>query len=243
MLERRASSRVSFPRRRSVDGQKKSPSLPSRRRSVDRVGQGCDKKHPYHKRGAGFLVIKIQEHFQFIPHWYRQGEVRAFVGQYYVVLRTVLRTRTELRRCVARCRHCRIFFLTHPRNAGRRDLGCPFGCKEAHRKRRSIQRSVEYYSTEEGKTKKKIQNGKRGPGEGRADPNHEPVRGRQLERDGILLDVVMVGYVRMVTSLIEGWRVSEDETVEMLVRAMRQHSIARRRRMDYVLAYLKKNAP
>jgi hypothetical protein len=145
---------------------------------------------------------------------------------------------------VSRCRHCRIFFLTHPRNAGRKDLGCPFGCKEAHRKRRSTQRSVEYYGTDEGKTKKKIQNGKRCQGrEGRADQNDETARGRQLERDGIQLDAVMVGYVRMVTSLIEARQVSEEEIVEMLVRALRQHSIARRRRMDYVLAYLKKNAP
>jgi hypothetical protein len=57
------------------------------------------------------------------------------------------------------------------------------------------------------------------------------------------LDAAAVSYVRMVTSLIEARRVSEEEIVEMLVRAMRQHSIARRRRMDYVLAYLKKNAP
>ncbi len=165
------------------------------------------------------------------------------MGQYYVVLRSVVRSRTEFRRCVTRCRHCRIFFLTHPRNAGRRDLGCPFGCKEAHRKRRSTERSVEYYGTEEGKTKKRIQNGKRRQSEARADPNLQRLRGEQVERDGVRLHAVMVGYVRMVTSLIEGRRVSEEEIVEMLVRAMRQHSIARRRRMDYVLAYLKKNAP
>ncbi len=163
------------------------------------------------------------------------------MGQYYVVLRSVLRARAGLRRCVTRCRHCRIFFLTHPRNAGRRDLGCPFGCKEAHRKRRSTQRSVEYYGTEEGKAKKKIQNDKRSESDARAD--HNLSSSRQLERDGIRLDAVMVGYVQMVTSLIEARRVSEEEIVEMLVRTMRQHSIARRRRMDYVLAYLKKNAP
>jgi hypothetical protein len=165
------------------------------------------------------------------------------MGQYYVMLRSVLRTRTDLRRCVTRCRHCRIFFLTHPLNAGRRDLGCPFGCKEAHRKRRSSQRSVEYYGTEQGKTKKKIQNGKRSLGEARADHHLQLSSGRRLERDGFLLDAAMVGYVRMVTSLIEQRRVSEEEVVGMLVRTMRQHSIARRRRMDYVLAYLKKNAP
>jgi hypothetical protein len=166
------------------------------------------------------------------------------VGQYYVVLRSVVRGRTELRRCVRRCRHCGIFFLTHPRNAGRQDLGCPFGCKEAHRKRRSTERSVEYYGTDEGKVKKKIQNDKRSQGKGGLGDNAQPVAGdRQLERDGVGLDAAIVGYVRMVTSLIEARRVSEDEIVEMLVRALRQHSIARRRRIDYVLAYLKKNGP
>lgn len=164
------------------------------------------------------------------------------VKQYYVVLRSVLRARAELRRYVTRCRHCGIFFLTHPRNAGRRDLGCPFGCREAQRKRRSTQRSVEYYSTPEGKTKKKIQNGKRRPGEGRADHDRQ-LPGPQREREGFRWDAVMVGYVRMVTSLIEQRWVSEAEIVEMLVRTVRQHSMARRRRMDYVLAYLKKNAP
>lgn len=163
------------------------------------------------------------------------------MGQYYVVLRGILRTRTDLHRCATRCRHCGIFFLAHPRNAGRRDLGCPFGCKEAHRKQRSTERSVEYYGTEEGKLKKKIQNGNRSQGEVRTD--HQVRRGRQLKQDGRQFDGDTVRYVRMVTTQIERRRVSEEEIVEMLVRAMRQHSIARRRRMDYVLAYLKKNAP
>jgi hypothetical protein len=100
---------------------------------------------------------------------------------------------------------------------------------------------VEYYGTEEGKVKKKIQNGKRGQGEVQMD--QQVLRGRQLKQDGMEFDADTVGYVRMVTGLIEGRRVSEEEIVGMLVRAMRQHSIARRRRMDYVLAYLKKNAP
>ena len=71
--------------------------------------------------------------------------------QYYFVLRSVLKAKPCLRPCLTRCRHCRIFFLTHPRNAGRIDLGCPFGCQEGHRKRGSTERSVEYYRTAEGK--------------------------------------------------------------------------------------------
>src|SRR5579862_2326335 len=140
---------------------KKSLSLPSRHRGVDRVGQRHVKQHQYYKRNPGFLVIQIQAHFHFRLDWYREGEVRALVKQYYVVLRSVLRSQVHLRRCLSRCRHCQIFFLTHPRNAGRRDLRCPFGCREAHRKQRSTERSVAYYATSEGKAKKKMQNGKR----------------------------------------------------------------------------------
>jgi hypothetical protein len=143
---------------------------------------------------------------------------------------------------MTRCRECGIFFLTHPRNAGRRDLRCPFGCRDAHRKRRSTERSIEYYNTEEGKTKKKMQNGKRRQSEKR----HGPALGRdepEPARDGIRWDAGIVDFVRIVTSLIEGRPVSRQEVLAMLVRAMRQHSIVRRRRMDYVLAYLKENAP
>jgi hypothetical protein len=53
----------------------------------------------------------------------------------------------------------------------------------------------------------------------------------------------MVGYIAMVASLIEGRPVREEEIVQRLVRAMRQHSMARRRRMDYVVAQLQKNGP
>jgi len=211
-------------------------SLPSRHRGVDRVGQGHVKQHQYYKRNPGFLVIQIQAHFHFRLDWYREGEVRELVKQYYVVLRSVLRSRSHLRRCLSRCRHCRIFFLTHPRNAGRSDLGCPFGCREAHCKQRSTERSVAYYATAEGKAKKKMQNGKRAQG-GVCTAANPPV----AEAAEFLAR--MVRYVAMVTSLIEGRPVSEQEIVRMLVRAMRQHSMARRRRMDYVVAQLHKHGP
>ena len=211
-------------------------SLPSRHRSVDRVGQGHVKQHQHYKRDPGFVIVKIQAHFHFRPDWYRQGEACALVKQYYVVLRSVLRSQSHLRRYLRRCRHCRIFFLSHPRNAGRSDLRCPFGCREAHRKQRSTKRSVAYYATAEGKGKKKIQNGKRAQGAVRAEAN-PPVTGAQELHSG------MVSYVAMVASLIESRRVSEAEILQRLVRAMRQHSMARRRRMDYVVAQLNQHGP
>ena len=209
-------------------------SLPSRHQGVDRVGQGRVKQHQYYKRNPGFIVIQIQTHFHFRLDWYREGEVRALVKQYYVVLRSVLRSQSHLRHCLSRCRHCRIFFLTHPRNAGRKDLRCPFGCREAYRKQCSTERSVAYYATSEGKVKKKMQNGKRA--QVHADVNPPVAEAPEFPAG-------MVGYVAMVASLIEGRTVSKEEIVGMLVQAMRQHSMARRRRVDYVVAELNQHGP
>lgn len=167
------------------------------------------------------------------------------VREYYFVLRSVLKTKPHLRRCLTRCRHCRIFFLTHPRNAGRTDLRCPFGCKEAHRKQRSSERSTAYYRTDPGRRKKRIQNAKR-----RKDPTRAASLRQDAEKpssdlalDGRIIDGGMVAYVGVVTSLIEGRFVRRDEVVEMLRRAVRQHSISRERRIDYVLRFLKENPP
>lgn len=122
---------------------------------------------------------------------------------------------------------------------GRQDLRCPFGCREAHRRRSSTQRSVAYYRTEEGKEKKKVQNGKRGQGNKPADLRQWAPARRQLGE--LPFDADIVGYVAMLTSLIEGRRVSEEEIRGMLARAVRQHRMARRRRIDYVLSSLKKD--
>lgn len=66
-----------------------------------------------------------------------------------------------MRPCLKRCKHCRIYFITDPRNRSRNDLGCPFGCRDAHRKASSNKRSSQYYQTDEGKQKKKQLNDRR----------------------------------------------------------------------------------
>ena len=161
----------------------------------------------------------------------------ALALEYYLLLRSVLRAKPRLRACLTRCRHCRIFFLTHPRNAGRSDLGCPFGCKEAHRRQRSTQRSVDYYRGKEGQTKKRMQNGKRRASVCPADPpkvdSQEPDRWPEP----------MIEHVRMVSSLIEGRLVNRREILEMLERVLRQHSICRRAKIDQAVAWLNENPP
>ena len=93
---------------------------------------------------------------------------------YYVVLRSVLRLKPWLRKCLARCRHCGIFFLTDVRNAGRKDLGCPFGCRQAHRQSQSTCRSVAYYREPEGKVKKRDLNARRRQAPSAAAPASPP---------------------------------------------------------------------
>ncbi len=119
------------------------------------------------------------------------------VAQYYWVVRCVAKEKPHLRKCLTRCRHCHILFFTHPRNAGRNDLGCPFGCRQAHRRKSSIHRSTEYYQSEEGKQKKKYLNA------GRSQQNRLP-ESRLDEKGnddcGSKFDGATVSHIQMVTS-------------------------------------------
>jgi hypothetical protein len=146
--------------------------------------------------------------------------VTALVLAYYALLRSILRTRSELRRCLTRCVHCRIFFVAHPRNAGRCDLRCPFGCRAAERRRRSTRRSVEYYRGKDGRNKKRQQNGRR-----RA---VAPTVAAKVVAAVPDLNAEIVAHVRLVVSLIEGRPVSRAEIEAMLTKVLRQHRMPKR---------------
>jgi hypothetical protein len=167
------------------------------------------------------------------------------VLEYYLLLRSVLRAKPRLRACLSRCRHCRIFFLTHPRNANRRhNLRCPFGCRQAHRQQQSTRRSVEYYRDPQGKTKKSALNQKRRAPVSPAKLPEAP-KARGLEPEPVLAqrNEPVVEYVRMVVSLIEGRRVGRREVLEMLERVLRQHSMCRRTKIDQTVAWLNEHPP
>ncbi len=152
---------------------------------------------------------------------------------YYLVLRSVVRIKPWLRKCLARCRHCGIFFLTHARNAGRKDLGCPFGCREAHRRSQSTRRSVAYYREPEGKVKKQALNARRGKTpQPPAPPHPAPAWPRPI-----------LQYVCVMAGLIEGRPVHLGEVVEMLERTVRQHHMVRTRRIDQSVAWLNAQPP
>lgn len=160
-----------------------------------------------------------------------------------MLLRSALRAKRHLRACLTRCRHCRIFFLTHPRNTRRRDLRCPFGCREAHRKQASAQRSAAYYRQPKGKRKKSDLNQRRPRKYCPPKPAPGPPRARVPQRRRPRWNPRMVDYVRMVASLIEGRRVSRGQVLRMLARKMRQHTMGRRRRIDQTVAWLQEEPP
>lgn len=148
---------------------------------------------------------------------------------FYVVLRSVLRVKPWLRKCLTRCRHCGILFLADPRNAGRRDLGCPFGCSRAHRQKQSTLRSVAYYREAEGKIKKQALNARRRKS---SPPSNPVLPGRPFLR-----------YLCVVLGLIEGRPVDLWEVEQMLERTARQHRMVRTRRIDQGVAWLHEQPP
>ena len=153
---------------------------------------------------------------------------------YYAQIRSLLRERPDLRPYLKRCRHCRIFFFTDPRNAGRDDLRCGFGCREAHRRTRSTQRSVEFHR--QHKEKKRALNRRRyllsaktsSPSLGVRQPRWGGAGAPSYERPTPILR-----HVRVIVSLIEGRHVGLNEIVAMLAKKGRQHRMARRRRRAY----------
>ncbi len=162
--------------------------------------------------------------FEYRLDWYRDRALRDPVLSYYAQMRSLLRERPELRPNLKRCKHCRIFFFTDPRNAGRDDLRCGFGCRQAHRRRSSHRRSADFYR--EHPEKKRHQN-----------------RKRYLHSSGSRQPAVMppasepppplVRHVRVIVSLTERRQVGLDEILALLAKKGRQHSIARRRRGPY----------
>lgn len=164
--------------------------------------------------------------------------------QYYLLLRSVLRAKPHLRRSLTRCRHCGIFFLTHPRNAGRQDLRCPFGCREAHRKQASAQRSAAYYREPKGRSKKSQFNQRR-PRQycPPTEPSLLPARRRGRRGRRPKWNRPMVRYVCMIATLIENRPISARQVLGILRRKLRQHTFASRHRIDQTLARLNRGPP
>jgi len=157
-------------------------------------------------------------------------EARGLVLEYYRLLRSVLKDKPHLRKCLTRCRHCQIFFFTHPCNADRTDLGCPFGCRQAHRRKNAIKRSTAYYKTAEGKIKKQQLNARRNaPPLSVSSPDEKTINSCEYG-----VEQTTIFHIRLTTSLIEGRTVGLEEVIGMIDHILRQHSIDKRKRIPYL---------
>lgn len=245
----------------------KKPRPASRCFRIHEVGRGC--AYPDSHGEPGFFVIGIEKLFSYRSDWHQDNQAKPLVRQYHAALDSLLGHHPELKQCAVHCVDCGIRFLTHPRNARRTNLRCPFGCRRHHRRRRCNERSAKHYATPHGGRKKKRLNARRTSAGSAATPpecdvtppavaGHEPSEHRSpgespdvpsLALEGVVLDEStvtsspMLPHIRMMVSLIEGIELDRQQLVDCLVRALRQHSIARRRRADYVLTFLNQHPP
>ena len=142
----------------------------------------------------------------------------------------MLKDKPHLRKCLSRCRHCRIFFFTDPRNAGRTDIGCPFGCRQAHRRKSAIKRSTAYYKTPEGKDKKQQLNARRNaPPLSVSTPGEETIH---IFEYGVL--TTTISHIQLTTSLIEGRAIGLNEVIGMIDHILRQLSMDKGENITYL---------
>ena len=168
-----------------------------------------------------FFFLTIQPFFKYEADWYRNGKVRRLVAAYYLVIRSILKKKPELKNCLKKCPHCGILFFTHPRNAGRNNIACPFGCRTERRREQSNKRSAEYNRSKEGKQKKKELNKRR------QKKTEEPEASPNLESNQTCESVMNsenISYIRTLILLIDGFLMPIDAIVALIIK-MRQHSI------------------
>ena len=129
-------------------------------------------------------------------------------------------------------------------------MGCPFGCRAAHHRRQGNQRTAAYYREEAGRDKKRALNAKRSKTPTRYPPPPPPAPGPLAPSPPPAAEGLpaawprtMLPYLQLVSGLIEGRRVSLAEVVAMLLRALRQHRIARTRRIEQTIGWLHEEPP
>jgi len=128
---------------------------------------------------------------------------------------------------LAWCRHCRIPFLTAACNRRRKDLLCPFGCRELHQQRQSEQRSRDYYRSDQGKERKRNLNRNRYLKSAAVSKKQNQ---SLLSAKGslILWRISFLRYIRFLMGVLQHQSLSLDQTraiLDAVVKKGRQHSL------------------
>ncbi len=161
-----------------------------------------------------------------------------------MLIRALIKKKPHLRQYLTKCNHCGILFFTDPRNAGRQDIRCPFGCREAHRKESSKQRSIEYYQSEEGKKKKKELNKRRRKSEGnKPEKDAQEVEVVVVDEDQMDMDKYLLIYLQLMVWHIEGRRIALEVILMKVKTLLRQHSMDILKNRVYHCSKINKSPP
>ncbi len=166
------------------------------------------------------------------------------MDSYRCALEAALNEHSEVQCCLTECVECGIPFLTFPCNKNRKDLRCPFGCRDKHRRQQSTERSTTYYSTASGKIKKAIQNCKRS----RSSPVSDVELGIKVPDKNTAEEIIpvteeIITHVTTVITILEGGRVSREEIILLIMSILRQHRLGLGGRIDYVVMQADKMPP
>jgi hypothetical protein len=146
--------------------------------------------------------------------WYKKGQIKKIYDLYKGLVDSFSLPKSLV---LTTCCQCHIEFLTSSSNRGRRDIRCPFGCRQDHKKKKSNERSRAYYQTPEGKIKKQKQNSKR-------------KKSAQNSRDQKLKPIPedLVKFLSLFLTLMLGEVLKKSELYGLVIKALkvlRQHTL------------------
>lgn len=166
-------------------------------------------------------IINLKMQYTNKKEWYKNFYIQEYSHKFYSENRKIMRTVSSKNWVLTRCSDCRIYFLTTASNRGRKDIRCPFGCREKHKRESSKKRVREYRKTEIGRKKKQKLNEKRYLYKSSTEINN--IASTACEEKGSF-----VGYLRFIISLKESRFISWQKIKSMLLeyfKKWRQHPL------------------
>lgn len=174
------------------------------------------------KRAADFFIEVLRRSHERKRGWHKGAEIRHEVSAYYGILREVIRGQGCGKKFSLKpCYDCRILFLTAASNRERSNVRCVLGCRAMRKRDKSNRRTKGYYSTDEGKRKKRALNGQRGK------PKEAPVPPT----------LPLIEYYQWLTWNIDHEKLSREQMEARLLSVLekvRQHRLLKDHKVDKI---------
>lgn len=185
----------------------------------------CEKLDPKVEK-AIYILLYLKSVYVENHKWYLRKEALAATAAYFQLLFYISHKISSQYYAVVNCPFCGLQFITSPANRNRKDIFCPFGCRELNHRNKLNMRCKKYRKTPKGKKAKQELNKK---------------RQLKISADSSILNSnqLMCGpseaflkYIRFITGLLNRRIVSWEETEKILLRFL---NTWRQRPLDYYL--------